>query len=772
LRYSLNSHLIAALTIVALLGGVARAEVVAAAASGTAATEAALSDLDLWIGEEANGQKWRKFLATAALRQQLTLGSEADPGRVSQVLQKYCSGAKGLEKAKFAKVREELAAWLKTLKAPYYADDLSKLAWASRGDYDPASLEGRLAELRAEMRNRAQQLESTLGTDSEFAQSWKQYLRWENLEPHLSDEVKITREQLANLDRVLKRFRANRPGLELPVFLQTTEAISDYRALFAWHELVKQVGSRSRKKYKPADLQRRVYIAQLQGLQKALTQHQEAATVGTTATIGETLGLLEQLQQSPQMVAAIRGRFVQPNVLAHLSQSAIDQFARRPVGESQQVRDVILGAQIRGTADTTGELTFTTEPAGDHVALKATIVGNIQSNTKAYKKPVVVTSRGNTAFVSTAKVLISDDQFLTLPACTSASTDNTVCSICKTGGDFGRRLIEKIAWKKVRESKSQSEVIAARKAEKKVSAKFDKQVGEAIYQARQNYDEKFRMPLIRTGMFPEQMDFSSTGDAIKIQTMLASHEQISTPAAAMEFEETSDFSLKIHETAVNNFLPLLLGGLEVQQDSEAEPPQIKGDVPHWLKKLANEKSEARLTTLNEEKSSDDKPAEQPQEEQEAAVASEFKPFKLTLNQDHPLSVSFDDQQIHIRISLAEMKTIENGEETLREGWDFLVSFSLVQEGNQVKLRRSGEVEMFPTGFDPRWDTKLTGEQVATRGALAKILKKRASDGNGFPEEISLPEIKIPRPDNTEIVPILQQLHCDEGWLALSYQLPE
>ena len=64
-----------------------------------------------------------------------------------------------------------------------------------------------------------------------------------------------------------------------------------------------------------------------------------------------------------------------------------------------------------------------------------------------------------------------------------------------------------------------------------------------------------------------------------------------------------------------------------------------------------------------------------------------------------------------------------------------------------------------------------GEQVATRGALAKILKNRADKGKGFPEEIELPQVEIPGPNDTKIIPILQQLHCDDGWLAIGYRLP-
>ncbi len=721
--------------------------------------QAALADLDQWIGDEANGQKWRKFLATAALQKQIAAGSGADPAVVSQVLAKYRSGALGLEKPRFVKVRQEIDQWLTALRGQY-ANDLAKMAWASRGDYNPAAIAGRLPALRTELRTTAQQLEQKLGTSSELAQGWKRYLKWELLELHFNDAVKVRGESLANLDVVLKRFRSNRPGLEHPAFLETAAALSSYRDMVAWHEKVRQVAKRSRKKRSLASVELRTYTMQLLGLKKALTQHQEEATVETTRKIAETLGLIETLQQSPQLVAAMRKRYAQPNLLTSVSEEAIRQLAQRPVQDTQPVRDVILGAQIRGTAVSTGFLTLETFSATDHIEIEAQIAGNIHSNTTGYKKPVVITSQGNTSFVSTKRLLLSDGQFLLLPACTSANTKNQVCSIHKTGGQFARQLIERIAWKQVKKKKSQSQAIASQHAEQKISKKFNQQIGEAISQARQKYDEKVRAALIRTGMFPQELNFASTDSSIHIEARLASYEQVSTDQAAVELPSNNDFSIQIHETAINNFLPTLLGGLAVQQNSEDAPPQLTGNALPWLKKLVKKKSEERQTTPDA--SSD---------ESDEEVASDFKPFSILLDHAYPLSVSFDGQQLNVRIRVAEMKTIEEGEETIRTGWDFLVSYAIVQDGNQVTLNRVGEVEAFPTGFDPRWDAKLTSEQVATRGALTKILKNRSKQGKGFPEKIVLPELEIPRPEKANLIPILQHLESGNGWLTIGYQLP-
>ena len=175
-----------------------------------------LDDLDQWVGDGNNGDKWRKFLRTKDLREQLTKGREADPAVVSRVLQQYQSDAKGLNKRRFVSTRRELRTWRDALRNQY-TGDLAKSVWASRGDHVPMTDES-FSTVRTDLQSAAQQLENRLGVGSSFAQGWKDYLRWSQLEPHLYGEVKVTGQVLRELDVVLRRLRANKPGLEHPVF--------------------------------------------------------------------------------------------------------------------------------------------------------------------------------------------------------------------------------------------------------------------------------------------------------------------------------------------------------------------------------------------------------------------------------------------------------------------------------------------------------------------------------------------------------------------------
>ncbi|MCA9229731.1 MAG: hypothetical protein KDA57_03710 [Planctomycetales bacterium] len=746
----------------------------ALAPDDTSRLTAALDQLDQWIGDEANGDKWRKYLGSPTLRATIEKGAAADPAIVSRVLEQYLTGVTGLDLPQFVAVRREIEAWREALKEQYL-DDLPKLAWASRGDYQPASRAERLAPSLSKLRQSAKSLERTLGTDTQFANNWKRYLRWERLQPHLAGEVAVGDESFADLTAVLKRFRSNVPGLENPAFTQTANALDEYRGMFEWYLVVDDTGRRSRRRYNPRDLERRAYQLQLLELEKQLSRHQQTATIETSRKVDELVGLVQRLDQSPQLINAIRSQFTRPNVFTQVTESTLNRLAQRPVHEMQPVRDCILGASIRGCADSAGFLTLETLPAHDHVAIELQLSGNIHSNTVGLRKPVRILSRSLTSFTATKQVNISDDRFVALAAGASARTNSKVRSIKKTGGQFAHRLVERIAWKKVGESKSQSEYIASQHAKQKIINKFNSQVADQIVQARHRYDREARPPLVRVGMFPEYLQMASTDHSVGIEARLASYEQISTDTVPIETSVASDLSMRVHETAINNFLPTILAGVGLAQEAEDDPPKLQGDFPSWLDELA-QKHGGRRQSAAETPSEPalPPPANQTEQEQQAAEAdTEFKPFSLTLNRSYPISVKFDDQQLTLRIRVAELKTIEEGAEQIRENWDFILTFQVIQNEDGVVLRRIGDVEPFPTGFDPepRWGDKLPGEDVATRGALTKILNKRAASKNALPRDIELPPIQFTSPEGVEKTLVLRHLDCDNGWLTLGYALP-
>ncbi len=643
---------------------------------------------------------------------------------------------------------------IRSVAAEKQTSDLPELVLSASQDHRTFDND-RFAPTRQELIDRATALESALGPGSELSRNWKRYLKWNLLAPQLKEDFKIDRDTLENLNTVLRRFRANHPGLELPVFAETAAALDRYREVAFWNALA------ARRDTAP------IYESYMKTFAEQLRRHQEAPTMETTRQVGQALGTVELLGDSPQVVQAVHQTYSRPNVWADVSTEALNELAA-PVCQIGPVRDCILGASVRGTAITSGLVRFYPHEAANRIEMDIYLAGVINSRTQSFKKPVRIGSTGVTNYSASKRLLISDDQFTTTGIHVNARTLTRINTVTKTGGKFGKRLVEKIAWKKVYEKKSQSEYIAARHAEQRIADNFNERVLEALTNGRVSYEGKLRAPLQRVGLLTEAIHLSSNSDAIHTQVALASYKEITTDALPPGKLIDNDVTVQLHETAINNFLPVVLAGAVLRQESSAVRPHLEGDVPPWLKKLS-EKSPRELAEASESGGAEPVPVLATETEKKTTP---FRPWYFKFNTEYPASVSFEDQKLTLRLRLAELQASEVKEDEPLKNWDFIVTYKVIQQGNEVLLKRDGDIEAFPTGFDPRWDDKLTGEQVGLRSNLAKNLNKRAAAGQGFPAEIPIPAIKLPQQGGrADLTLQLAQLDCDNGWLTIGYRLP-
>ena len=618
----------------------------------------------------------------------------------------------------------------------------------------------RFTPYRQELVDSARALDRAIGGNSPFAQDWKRYLKWDLLEPQLADDARVDRASLDNLAIVLRRLRSNHPGLELPVFTRLAAAIDRYRDLAFWNALA------ARRDTAP------IYSSIAKDLDEQLRRHAEEPTTETAREIGSALGTIDFLGQAPDAVGVIRASYSEPNVVADVTTNALNELTG-PVCQIRPVRDCILGASIRGTAITDGLVTFQPQNSPEMIKLDMYLNGVINSNTVGYKKPVQIRATGLTHYWASKRLLISDERFTTAGLTVNAHTRTRIRSVRKTGGRLGKRLIEKIAWKKVYESKAQSERIAARHAERQIASNFDDQVITALTNGRVKYEEKLRTPLQRVALLTDAIRLASDTQGIHSHLRLASHRQISTNSKPPQRSSENDVTVQIHETAVNNFLPTLLGGASLRQDSADEKPRLTGDVPAWLRELATKtpKEAVEDDQVPHEHIVIDEVVRSEEKADSPTPAQDFRPWRFKFNSEAPASVSFKDQKLILRMRLAELVASPEEEESPRTNWDFIVTYKVIQDGNEVVLIRDGAIEAFPTGFDPRWDDRLTSEQVGIRKNMAANLNKRAAEGQGFPKEIPLPAVKLPKQGNNDLTLVLTQLECDNGWLTLGYRVP-
>jgi hypothetical protein len=226
-----------------------------------------------------------------------------------------------------------------------------------------------------------------------------------------------------------------------------------------------------------------------------------------------------------------------------------------------------------------------------------------------------------------------------------------------------------------------------------------------------------------------------------------------------------DLAVQVHESAVNNYLPLALSSARISQQTADKPPDLQGNVPNWLKlmsigrpKLAAAASAgAEIVQEAQERVADVVGAE-PGETPPA-----FKPYSITLNGEAPASIHFDDGRISIRVRAAVLAS----DEREYKNWDFIVTYLITQVGDRIVLQRVGDIEVLPTGFDTEWPTQLTAEQTSFRSVLKRNMNDRANAGQSFPKEIPIEPVRLSRFG----VLVLRELVADDGWLTVGWALP-
>jgi hypothetical protein len=199
-------------------------------------------------------------------------------------------------------------------------------------------------------------------------------------------------------------------------------------------------------------------------------------------------------------------------------------------------------------------------------------------------------------------------------------------------------------------------------------------------------------------------------------------------------------TMRLHESAVNNYSASLLGGATA---SESEPGQdVKFDVklPKWMK----EAWEKRKTEVDET----------------AAAEQPFKPYSLRFREGRPVTVNFAGGEVQITIHIARLTS---GDQAF-SNWDVTGIYTPELAGGGIVLRRERDLEMLPANFRG----SLSSRQVAERRNLEEELNARSARGQGFPRTIEFEPLE-PEGALGEAGPLnMTEFVSQDGWLIAAW----
>ncbi len=468
------------------------------------------------------------------------------------------------------------------------------------------------------------------------------------------------------------------------------------------------------------------------------TRYRDDATAANEARLAERLAIIADLGQAPELVAAVRREFARPNAFIDVSTPLIAAGAE-PVSRMESVTDNILGTRIHGDAFTSGTVEVASIPSDDKAVLQFRSRGHVDSQNVGYNGPAVIRSTSHTNYTATKHVELSDKAFASRPASASASTDTDIHSIAKRGGGLGSRIVSSQGWQRARQSEWQAEAIAADHAEDRIERRFNEDVNKELREARKRYEAEYRDPLVRRGQMPEHIRFSSDKDSISLEATQASGGQLAAVSEPPAAPDGHDVTMRLHESAVNNYSAVVLGGATARETQPGEDAQFDVKIPDWMKDAWDRRNTDSEDSANSE--------------------DEFKEWSMTFR-DRPISARFADEKVQITIHVTRL---QSGDQTF-EDWDISGTYTPELAGGGVVLRREGDLVMLPADFDGT----LSSRQTAERRNLEEELNERSAQGRGFPTTIEFEPIR-PEGALADAGPLeLNEFKSEDGWLSLAW----
>lgn len=598
--------------------------------------------------------------------------------------------------------------------------DLAAQFEAARQAFRPVTAE-QVASARADLQKQMTEVENFVKPDSENGQQWMRFLRWDGLKASVAADQDVN---LEALDNTLGQLGRNLKGLEHQRFRGLSHALRHFRdtaAVASWKN--------------PAEL----YGKQLDALQQAVASYQQEPSDKNAAALSQRLHVVDSIGQSPELLGAVRKQVSLPNAFVAVSTSYVAAGVD-PVDRQEPVHDCILGVSVESDSHTTGTVTVASVPAEDKAVLEFSAAGHVDSDSEGRKGPALILSTSDTEYTAKKRVEFADAAFLSHPADAEATTDTHIHSVSKEGGGFGSRFVSRIGWSRACESEHEAEAIAADHAEDRIENKFNDEVMEKLSEARGTYEHQFREPLERRDAVPEPIRFSSTADALKVEMTQARRAELAAPAAPPEVTQTHDVTMRLHQSAVNNYTAAMLAGATARQTSADEDIHFDVELPSWIKRLWEDRKTAPT-------------------EDAAAKEEPFKAFAMTLADPKPISVEFlGGSTLKLTLHIAHMQSGENQ----FDAWNVTGTYKHQMADGRVVLTRQGKLEMLPADFDG----KLSAEQVAQRSNLEKEFNKRSAQGHGFPQTIEL-DPTTPKGQLADAGPLgYREFATDGGWLVI------
>lgn len=561
------------------------------------------------------------------------------------------------------------------------------------------------------------------GTGQSNYQRWLDYLQFDGvgtaIESESSPDV-LARESIALRYRLVGLV----PGLELSVLRNTRDAASAMVSAARFRNPSRTIKALEKEMSAVAKL-----IRQDAGSVPSLSP-------STNDRLAELFHLLQDANQVPGLVSTLRDRFSTPNIRLMVSDDIITAAAERAVNQVRDVNDCILGTRVVGTANVNGRVTADLLPRSDGIRLQLTLNGQFASRNLGYNGPVVLRTTGRGSVMATRTLDIDFNNTRLGKTFARVAIDTDVLSITPKRR-LGRRIIRKIAAKRVAQQKPQADRIAADRLRIQVAEQFIQSTSEAAGVRSPNLLSRFTPQFKRLAIATPTRHLYSTDTEVVIESRLRRDDQF---AAAMPPPVTplgGDVTLQIHESVLINAVSPVLAGRTLDRDKIAD-----------LVKQSGFSLPARSSADDLDRSDSGDLANEDADE----------PFEIDFARSRP--IIFEARGGAIRVGVRGSRFAQ-GDRELKQLLEISATYRPVRQidGTTVLVRQgTGKVDFVGK-------KRLSISQAGMRGTIEKRFAEV------FPQELLTREFTVPSTVKLESLRGRQfranQIDAQDGWMSVS-----
>ncbi len=511
----------------------------------------------------------------------------------------------------------------------------------------------------------ANRLDSKFKEDANNGEGWRKYTELDKLLQQLHQP---SEPEAAFLDAIYQKLAAGHEGLELVWFVDVRQALKKYL------ETASGIDNAQVKT---------IFENVLDKLANDIEAYTAAPSPDQAFQIGEALGWLDNAGQAPQVVQAVRNRFMRPNVYIQVSGNVVATGIAGPVDEISPVCDNILGTDIQGTARTIGCTTVSLYPDPDVAVFDTVLLATTRTQNIGRNGPVYIYNTGLTGVGACKRLWMDAEGLWAHPAVSNAQTHTRINDI---KANNGRAIVERVAWKRADQQQAEAEMIASQHAQWQVNQRVDQRALATLQQANDSYQKKFRRPLSERKIFPQVLHFSTTAADVQVVGLEAAADQLAAPDDPPALaQKDADMAVCIHESSINNTAASVLSGMRLHEATlQTTISDMLGYVPERLK---------------------------PDQGQE--------PWTIVFARQQPVSVRFADNGFSITLRGQEYFKGDKG----YPGMNVTAAYKFTSTGGVLKAVRQGELQIFPPNFVPGGGKQLSVRQQVIRTLLERRLGK-------------------------------------------------